>query len=197
MNYVLSFVFEFDNEDDTYWFAYSFPYTYTDLQHYLHSMDRLNLTFYRRDLLCRTVQNRRVDLITIGPDGTAQEGYKIKSSASNPRRVVFITARVHPGETPASFMNHGLLEFLLSSDTQAVVLRKHVTFMIVPMINPDGVFNGNYRCGITGNDLNRQWDTPSPWCHTENYHIKQMMQSLGDDPCLSLDFVIDMHAHST
>ena len=52
--------------------------------------------------------------------------------------MVFITARVHPGESPASFMCHGLLEFLLSSDPVAVNLRKVVTFMVVPMINPDG-----------------------------------------------------------
>lgn len=30
-----------------------------------------------------------------------------------PRRVVFVSARVHPGETPASYMCHGLLDFLI------------------------------------------------------------------------------------
>ena len=37
-NYVLSFLFEFDREDDTYFFAYSFPYVSknTDMQRYLY-----------------------------------------------------------------------------------------------------------------------------------------------------------------
>jgi len=86
---------------------------------------------------------------------------------------------------------------LLSSDPAAVALRKSVTFMVVPMINPDGVYNGNYRTSLCGNDLNRQWESPSEWCHPENYHIKQMLHTLTQDAGISLDFVIDMHAHST
>lgn len=62
------------------------------------------------------------------------------------RNVVFISGRVHPGETPASHVVHGLLDFLLSSDPRAAVLRKLATWVIVPMLNPDGVSAGNYRC---------------------------------------------------
>ena len=32
---------------------------------------------------------------------------------------------------------------------------------IVPMLNPDGVILGNYRCSVVGVDLNRQWAEPS------------------------------------
>lgn len=27
------------------------------------------------------------------------------------------------------------------------------------MVNPDGVIFGNYRCNLSGKDLNRKWDT--------------------------------------
>ena len=30
-------------------------------------------------------------------------------------------------------------------------------FKIVPMLNPDGVIVGNYRCSLTGRDLNRNY----------------------------------------
>ena len=72
------------------------------------------------------------------------------------RNVVFISGRVHPGETPASHVVHGLVEFLLSSDPSAVALRKIATWVIVPMLNPDGVSAGNYRC-----DAGKQ--PPRPW----------------------------------
>ena len=40
--------------------------------------------------------------------------------------VVFVSSRVHPGETPASFIFDGFLEFLLSpDDPRATLLRKH------------------------------------------------------------------------
>ena len=54
--------------------------------------------------------------------------------------------RVHPGETPASYVAQGLLAFLLGPDPRAAVLRASITFVIIPMLNPDGVFLGNYRC---------------------------------------------------
>lgn len=36
-------------------------------------------------------------------------------------------------------------------------MRKNFVFFIVPMLNPDGVAKGNYRCSLLGCDLNRNW----------------------------------------
>jgi cytosolic carboxypeptidase protein 5 len=48
------------------------------------------------------------------------------------KKVVFLTARVHPGETPASHCLNGSLGFLLHpTDLRAVNLRKHFVFKIV------------------------------------------------------------------
>lgn len=54
-NYVMSFVFCFDVEDDVYQFAYSFPYSYTKLQNYLQILDNRNLDYYDRELLALSV----------------------------------------------------------------------------------------------------------------------------------------------
>jgi hypothetical protein len=63
--YCLSFLFQFDRPDDEYFFAYSFPYTYTRLQKYLHALEAQNMPHFRRELLCRTTQQRRLDLLKI------------------------------------------------------------------------------------------------------------------------------------
>lgn len=39
----------------------------------------------------------------------------------------------------------GVIDFLVSQHPIAQVLRDHVVFKIVPMLNPDGVYLGNYR----------------------------------------------------
>ena len=44
-------------------------------------------------------------------------------------------------------MMQGLITFLLGSHPEAVLLRREVTWVIMPMLNPDGVFLGNYRSG--------------------------------------------------
>ena len=59
-------------------------------------------------------------------------------------------ARVHPGETPASFIMEGFLEFITSLECElASFLRSKVKFKVIPMLNPDGVALGNYRCSLT------------------------------------------------
>lgn len=48
-----------------------------------------------------------------------------------------------------------------------------LVLQVVPMLNPDGVVVGNYRCSLAGRDLNRNYRTllrdsfPSVW-HTRN-----------------------------
>ncbi|KAL4634900.1 BEN domain-containing protein 5 isoform X1 [Arapaima gigas] len=113
------------------------------------------------------------------------------------KKVVFLTARVHPGESPASFVCQGVVDFLLSQHPAARVLRDHVVFKIVPMLNPDGVYLGNYRCSLMGFDLNRHWQDPSPWAHPTLHAVKQLIVRMNQDPKVSLEFYIDVHAHST
>ena len=105
-NYIFSFAFAFDKEEDTYYFAYCYPYTYTYLQKFLAHLEAQQFTFFKREVLCRTVQHRKLDLLTItSPQPLNDRGQS--------KKVIFITARVHPGESPASFMCHGLLSFLV------------------------------------------------------------------------------------
>jgi murein tripeptide amidase MpaA len=54
-----------------------------------------------------------------------------------------------------------MIEFLISNDPIAINLRDNYVFKIIPMLNPDGVIYGNYRCSMIGNDLNRVWKFPS------------------------------------
>ncbi|KAH9496584.1 Cytosolic carboxypeptidase 6 [Bulinus truncatus] len=189
-NYVMSFAFVFDREDDVYQFAYCYPYSYTRLQNYLDNLERRNYDFFSRELLCLSVQQRRLDLITIAsPNLCAKDNDKLKT--------ILITARVHPGETPASFVCQGIIDFLVSNHPIAKVLRDHLVFKIVPMLNPDGVYLGNYRCSLMGFDLNRHWQEPSPWAHPTLYATKNLLMELDRNEKHDMDFYIDLHAHST
>jgi len=137
--YVLSFPFCFERADETYYFAYSYPYTYSYLQRYLHSLDMKQLPFYRRECLCRTVQDRRLDLITISSpsnimhDAATTPDEMSSNVASNRYPVFVISSRVHPGESPASLVMHGLLSFLTSSHPKAIALREHAIIKLVRM----------------------------------------------------------------
>lgn len=36
-------------------------------------------------------------------------------------------------------------------------LRNYFDYYIIPMVNPDGVFLGNHRTGVMGQDINRNF----------------------------------------
>lgn len=50
-------------------------------------------------------------------------------------------------QTLLSFFS-GIIDFLVSQHPIAKVLRDHLVFKIAPMLNPDGVYLGNYRYGV-------------------------------------------------
>lgn len=79
---------------------------------------------------------------------------------------------MHPGETPSSYILHGLLSYLKQSrNRQASALLRRFTFMIVPMINPDGVYRGYFRLDINSNNLNRLYASPDPKTEPAVYAI--------------------------
>ena len=100
-----------------------------------------------------------------------------------------ITARVHPGETPSSYVCQGFIEFLVSPHPVAKILRENVIFKIIPMLNPDGVYLGNYRCSLMGFDLNRVWQDPSPWAHPELFATKAQVMDFNKDPVSCICFL--------
>jgi len=46
------------------------------------------------------------------------------------------------------------------------------------MLNIDGVIIGNYRCNLSGADLNRQYIEPSKKAHPTIYFAKQLIKSV-------------------
>ena len=71
-------------------------------------------------------------------------------------------------------MMKGIIDFLVSSAPEAKVLREKFVFKIIPMLNPDGVINGNYRCSLAGADLNRRWKTPTKLLFPEVFETKKL-----------------------
>ena len=94
------------------------------------------------------------------------------------RRGVVFTGRVHAGESNSSYVMRGITDFLVKSQSdEAKELRNNFVFKIVPMINVDGVAFGNYRCSLSGVDLNRVWQKPSKRLFPEVVAIKKMVEA--------------------
>jgi len=110
---------------------------------------------------------------------------------------ILLSARVHAAESPANFMLQSFIVNLLKqNDPVSQALLQNFVFVIVPMINPDGVSRGHYRTDLKGRDLNRTYDQaisnqdefPGP------YAVMQLAKSFSTDKRLAM--YIDFHAHS-
>jgi murein tripeptide amidase MpaA len=88
----------------------------------------------------------------------------------------------------------GFIEYILGDELEARNLRNTYVFKIIPMLNPDGVIVGNYRCSLSGLDLNRQWQTPSVKLSPEIYAMKEMVRKTLE--CREIHLFVDMHGHS-
>jgi len=71
-------------------------------------------------------------------------------------------------------MMKGMLDYLTGPSLNAKILRDNFVFKIIPMLNIDGVVNGNSRCNLAGFDLNRCWIEPSKKLQPTIYHMKNV-----------------------
>ncbi|XP_045577212.1 cytosolic carboxypeptidase-like protein 5 isoform X2 [Salmo salar] len=183
----------------TTFFSFSYPLSYSESQDLLAQLDQrypaATLTpscgasiYFHRELLCYSLDGNRVDLLTVTSCLGMQEERehrldKLFPDTETPRphrfagkQVFFLSSRVHPGETPASFVFKGFLNFILRhDDPRAHTLRNMFVFKLVPMLNPDGVVRGHYRTDSRGVNLNRQYLNPSPDLHPSIYAAKTLL----------------------
>uniref|UniRef100_A0A8C8SW90 Peptidase M14 domain-containing protein n=1 Tax=Pelusios castaneus TaxID=367368 RepID=A0A8C8SW90_9SAUR len=164
----LTWTFQFPHDRDTCYFAHCYPYTYSNLQDYLAAISRdpVRSKICKIRILCHSLARNIVYVLTItSPSESGKEGKR--------KAAVILTARVHPGETNSSWIMKGFLDYILGNSSDARLLRDTFVFKVVPMLNPDGVIVGNYRCSLAGQDLNRNYTSelkeffPSIW-YTRN-----------------------------
>jgi murein tripeptide amidase MpaA len=139
----------------------------------------------RREYVINNIQLylNRCDYLIIGDFNNGKE-----------KKGIVITSRVHPGETMASYVMEYIIDFLTGNSQEARILRENFIFKIIPMLNIDGVINGNYRCNLAAVDLNRQWIDPSKKLHPTIYHAKQLIKKMKEERDLVL--FCDIHGHS-
>ncbi|KAA0187412.1 Cytosolic carboxypeptidase 4 [Fasciolopsis buskii] len=167
-----TFHIRFPHTGDVCYLAYHYPYTYTrllsDIARWKKEAERTdsNPVYFRVQSLTSTLLENPVPVLTITakslltddkstPDQLARlsvsasevDGCKPMPdrsfyTRSSIRPYIFLTARVHSGETNSSWVMQGLVNHLVSDHPVAVQARQQFIFKIVPMLNPDGVICG-------------------------------------------------------
>lgn len=160
-------------ESDSIYFAYFAPY----------SMER------HHDLIstCATHDTVRLEILGETVDGQDMDMLVVGEPAAN-KKVIWIIARQHPGETMAEWLMEGLLYRLLDEDEAlSRELLKKAVFYIVPNMNPDGSRRGHLRTNAAGVNLNRAWADPAEDTSPEVFYVRNRMEETG------IELMLDVH----
>lgn len=105
----LSFTYTFEYDNDVVYFSYFQPYTFGDLKDHIYTIKRKYPQDYLRNVmriqkLCDSMLSNPCYVLSITENVYETNMHK---------QVVYITSRVHPGESNSSFMCQGVIDFLL------------------------------------------------------------------------------------
>ena len=206
---LLSIKFNFDLPKKRYvLFSFCFPWSYDKnesfLKHIKEKIKNKNI-YYHDELLTLSKEKRNIHLLTI----TSKKNIINNKKESNinglfpdknrcnlilhDKHIIFITARVHPGETPGTLMFNGILKLLIDNDNQmSKILLDNFIFKLIPIINVDGVSNGYFRLNNEGYNLNRCYLGPSPKITPENYAITKLFYFYSSN--YKVRYYFDLHA---
>lgn len=190
--WTLSFSFMV-RETDTMYFSYIYPYTYSELRSWLSiQKDPVSFSFF-----CTSPGG--VDIPVIFWDADIGKCVNLFSAQSTkrptPRKpLIVMTARHHPGESIASYAMEAFMKTLFTPSKDSSRLLQNFSFMIIPMMNPDGVICGFFRPCLAGYDMNRSWISPGKRRNPVEYTLITVLDKLVKTR--PLVFFLDYHGHS-
>ena len=208
-NNLLSIKFDFDLPKNRYvLFAFCFPWSYEKneafLQYIKERVKNKNI-YYHDEILTLSKEKRKIHLLTITSknniilnkkEQTLNGLFPDKNRCNlimHDKYIIFITARVHPGETPGTLTFNGILKLLTDINNPInKILLDNFIFKLIPIINVDGVSNGYFRLNTEGYNLNRCYLGPSPKINPENYAITKLFYFYSSN--YKIRYYFDLHA---
>ena len=114
---------------------------------------------------------------------------------AGPKSKIVLLGGVHSQETLANYMLEGLIDFLISDNFEAAMLRRSAEFFVYPMANPDGRFAGYNRGSveIEAFDTNRHWEPFAIPPYDGQSDIQLVGDSMIADTGGDIDYFIDFH----
>ena len=155
---------------DEAYVAHCYPYGLAEWREFADSFK--GCPWFAERVMGRTAQGRPIPQAKIGERSR--------------KRVIWLTARHHSGETPGSWALEGTLRWLLSDDPRAQYLRRLYVFQVVPFADLDGVVDGYYGKERAPVDFNRAYldDTPRP----ETECVLKALSAVGARNLVFLDY---------
>lgn len=155
------------------YFAYFTPYSY---ERHLDLIHQAQLAMdVKMEIVGKTYEGRDMEMLVIG-------------KPRKNKKVIWVIARQHPGESMAEWFIEGFLERLLdNNDPVSRKILEDAYFYVVPNMNIDGSIAGNLRSSASGANLNREWQKPTKKYSPEVFYVRKKMDETG------INLILDVH----
>jgi len=103
---------------------------------------------------------------------------------------IVMIGRQHPPEVTGAYALMSYVETILNGSDLSDRFLDEFNLLIIPMVNPDGAENGNWRFNMGGTDLNRDW---GPFTQAETQAVRSALKRFhsGED---AVAFFTDFHS---
>jgi hypothetical protein len=115
----------------------------------------------------------------------------LSSQKSSGKKMVLVISRQHPPEVTGYMAMLPFVETLLGNSDLAKRFNENYELVIVPLMNPDGVDQGNWRHSFGGVDLNRDWEF---FKQPETKSFKDFILKKIESQDAKVEFALDFHS---
>lgn len=134
------------------------------------------LPFVKKQEIGRSVLGKKINALSIG---------------GNAKRLIVVLSRQHPPEVTGYMAMQEFVRTVVADTELAKNFRKRYQLLLIPLINPDGVDEGNWRHSVAGVDLNRDWEN---FAQPETRSVRDYLLKKTDRQQAKVYFGIDFHS---
>ena len=168
------FSYTFSKKEKSVRFSFAKPYVEQNFNHFIKNFSPKN--YFKIDTLCTTRKGRKIEKLYF------------KNPESSPQFTVLIIARQHACEMMESYVLEGIVSELYKSFAKKSNPFSDFEFIIIPLMDKDGVELGEQGKGRLPKDHNRDWGGTS--IHESTNTIRNNLNSWSLRKKL---IVVDLH----
>jgi hypothetical protein len=155
------------------------------------SAQELQTSSHVFDWMNRLARKKKYKIEEIGKSTEGRPLRMLKMGNQNSKKMILVISRQHPPEVTGYFAMQAFVEKIADKSKQSKEFLKNWAVFVVPLMNPDGVDNGQWRHNMGGIDLNRDW---SAFNQPETRAVRDFLKKQEERTGGKFYFGIDFHS---
>ncbi|MDV6314992.1 M14 family metallopeptidase [Idiomarina sp. HP20-50] len=161
-----------------------------NVREYIAGQEIIDNVHYIEWLSSLIKEPQQTEVISLGVSSEGRNLAALEHTVKSSDKWIVLIGRQHPPEVTGALALLHFGELLFSDQAYVSEFRQNYNILLVPNMNPDGVYHGNWRLTATGVDMNRDWEKQSlPETQALVKYLTELVKNGG-----KIEFAIDFHS---